>query len=155
MPRGQHPSVYDPEWYLLGASTFYRQTIDPSLAASDVAAALTTQVMLSAAIFLEVGDRITSISTTSGNTAAGTPTNYWFALYYDSATPALMAQTADQLTAAWAANTVKTFALQTVQVIPRTGIYYIGIMVKATTVPSLVCRVAGRDVMNGALLSGY
>ena len=45
-----------------------------------------------------------------GGTAANTPTNWWFALYDDSATPALLRQTADQTSTAWAANTAKTVA---------------------------------------------
>jgi hypothetical protein len=52
--------------------------------------------MTSVAIPLEVGDVVTNLTFLSGATAAGTPTNYWFALYDTSATPALIAQSADQ-----------------------------------------------------------
>jgi hypothetical protein len=139
----------------MGGSTFYRENFDAGDQSTDVAAALTTQIMTSVPIFLEVGDRITSISTLSGATAAGTPTNWWFALYDTAATAALIAQTADQLTAAWAADTIKTLALSTPYTVTSTGIHYVGIMVKATTVNSLICRVAGRVAANGALLTGY
>jgi len=73
--------------------------------------ALVTQVMTSVPIYLHAGDVITNISFRSGATAANTPTNWWFALYSKAATPALLAQTADQLTAAWALNTTMTKAL--------------------------------------------
>jgi hypothetical protein len=104
-------------------------------------AALTTQVMLSVSVPALAGDLITNISFQSGATAAGTPTNWWFALYDPSGT--LIAQTADQLTAAWAANTKQTLALTMggvaqPQLVKVSGIHYAAIMVKATTPPSLV-----------------
>lgn len=103
-------------------------------------AALTTQVMTSVAVPVNAGDIVSSITFISATTAAGTPTNYWFALYDGSGT--LLAQTADQLTAAWAANTPKTLALATAQNIARPGLVFAAIMVKATTVPTL----SGLDV---------
>lgn len=105
--------------------------------------ALVTQVMTAVPVYLHAGDVITNISFRSGATAAGTPTNYWVALYSDAATPALLSQSADQLTAAWAANTTKTLALAAPQTITRSGIYWAVLMVKATTVPTLLgCAVA-------------
>lgn len=100
--------------------------------------ALTSQVMTSVALFLRGGDVVTNLTFRSGATAAGTPTNWWFALYSSAATPALLAQTADQLTAAWAATTNKTLALSSPVTVPADGIYWAAVMVKATTVPSLV-----------------
>jgi hypothetical protein len=113
--------------------------------AGDTHVPLTTQVMTSVPVKLVAGETVTSLTFRSGATAAGTPTNWWFALYDNSATPALLAQTADQTTTAWAANTTMTKALATAQVIDETGIYWAAIMVKATTVPSLlgcVCMAA-------------
>lgn len=105
--------------------------------------ALTTQIMTSMPMFLYAGDVVTSLSFRSGATAAGTPTNWWFALYSDAATPALIAQTTDQLTTAWAANTTMTKALSAAYTVPKTGVYWAAIMVKATTVPTLLgCAVA-------------
>lgn len=156
MPRQPHLTLVDPDWFRQGASTFYRPNFDRAITTtSDQAAALTTQVMTSAAIFLEAGDLVTSLSFLSGATAAGTPTNWWFALYDTSATPALLAQTADQTTGAWAADTIKTLALSTAYRVTQTGIYYAACMVKATTVPSLICLNAGRAAVNGALLTGF
>lgn len=155
MPRTSHPSNTDALFQLMGGSTFYRENFDAGDQTTDVAAALTTQVITAVPIVLEVGDRVTSLSVLSGATAASVPTNWWLALYDTAAVPALIAQTADQLTAAWAADTIKTLALSTAYTATSTGVYYVAVMVKATTVPSLICRVAGRAAANGALLTGY
>jgi hypothetical protein len=101
-------------------------------------AALTTQIMTDVALYLEAGETVTNLTFCSATTAAGTPTNWWFALYSPAATPLLLGQTADQASAAWAANTVKTLALVTPYVVPTTGIYRAAIHVKATTVPTLL-----------------
>lgn len=100
--------------------------------------ALVTEVMTSVPVWLEAGEVVTSLSFRSGATAAGTPLNWWFALYSKAATPALLSQTADQTTTAWAANTTMTKALAAAQTITETGIYWAAIMVKATTVPTLL-----------------
>jgi hypothetical protein len=134
---GRYPAK-NPAWLAAAQpSGVYRESFDRRLINTDLAA-LTTQVMSSVAISLQAGDVVTNITFKSGATAAGTPTNWWFALYDDSATPALLAQTADQLTAAWAANTAKTLALATAYTVNRPGIYYLGCMVKATTPPTLI-----------------
>lgn len=111
--------------------------------------ALATGVMTSVPVFLAEGDLVTNLSFISGNTAAGTPTAWWFALYSNAATPALMAQTADQTTTAWAANTVKTVALATAQRITESGIYWAAVMVAATTVPTLVGTLGAKPVLTG------
>lgn len=86
------------------------------------------------AIYLTAGQLISNIAISSATTAAGTPTNYFFALY--SAARALRAQSANQTTTAWAANTLKTLAMTTPYLVPTSGLYYIGLMVTATTVPT-------------------
>ncbi len=101
-------------------------------------AALTTQVATAAALYLEAGDVVTNLTFCSATTAAGTPTNWWFALYSTAATPALLGQTADQTTTAWAANTAKTVALAAPYTVTTTGIHYAAVMVKATTPPTLL-----------------
>jgi hypothetical protein len=121
---------------------------------SDVTAALTTQVMLSVALPLQAGDTVTNLTFVSGATAANTPTNWWVALYSNAATPALLAQSADQTTTAWAANTTKTVALATAQLISVSGVYYAALMVKATAPPSLLCEVLGIAGAGGAILTG-
>lgn len=145
--------VSNPDWILEGSpSAFRAQNMEQIDCTTDLAA-LTTQVMSSVAVPLQAGDLITNITVKSGATAAGTPTNYWFALYSSAATPALLSQTADQTSTAWAANTVKTLALATPQRITTTGVYYVGLMVKATTPPSLIGKTVGIAGAAAAILS--
>jgi hypothetical protein len=125
----------------------------PRWCAVSDSAALTTQVMTAVPVNLQAGDLVTSLAFASGATAANTPTNWWFALYSNAATPALLAQTADQTTGAWAADTVKDLALTTPQLISVSGIYWAAIMVKATTPPSLVGVTLGRVKAAAGLLS--
>lgn len=100
--------------------------------------ALTTQVMTSVALYLEVGETVTNLTFCSATTALGTGTNWWFALYDTSATPALLRQTADQTNTAWGANTPMTLALATPYTVTASGIYYASVMVKASTPPTLL-----------------
>lgn len=117
--------------------------------------ALTTQVMLSTALYLEIGDLVTNLTFVSATTGAGTPTNWWFALYSNASTPALIAQTADQTSTAWAANTVKTLALSAPYTVTASGIYYASIMVKATTPPTLAGATALHNLVeSNAILTG-
>jgi hypothetical protein len=106
-----------------------------------------------AAIDLPSGLTISSITFMSGTTAAVTPTNQWFALY-DSAL-ALLRQTADDLTAAWAANAEKTLALSSSFTTTYAGLHYLGIMVAAGTVPSLVAmRSTTQEFTLAPMLTG-
>lgn len=113
-----------------------------------------TGVMLSVALPLQAGDIVTSLTFLSGATAAATPTNWWFALYDTAATAALLRQTADQTSTAWAANTAKTVALATSYTVPTSGVYRAAVMVAAGTPPT----IAGLTVQNaagaGAVVSG-
>ena len=111
--------------------------------------ALTTQVMTAVPIFLAAGDVITNVSFITGTTAAGTPTNWWAALYDSQGTPALLSQTADQTSGAMAAFTVLTKALGTAQTISKTGVYWVALMVKATTVPTLLGQMGAPPVATG------
>lgn len=152
MSLSRYGANYDDRWLLAGQPSGVRnQNIDQLDLTSDLAA-LTTQVMLSVLVPVQPGELISNISFVSGATAAGTPTNYWFALYSSAATPALLAQSADQLTAAWAANTVKTLALATAQRITAAGYVYAAIMVKATSVPSLQGKALALASGAGAIL---
>lgn len=133
--------------------TFFRRNM-PRIGLYDSAGdtgqvALATGVMTSVPIPLRAGDVITNISFRSGATALATGSNWWFALYSAAAIPALLAQTADQTSGAWAANTTQTKALTTPQTITADGIYYVGIMVAASTVPTLLGTVAAPAIVTG------
>ncbi len=134
-------------------STFYRANL-PRFGLYDSASdagqvALATGVMTAVRIKLAAGDVVTNISVRSGATAAGTPTNYWVALYSNAATPALLSQSADQTSTAWAANTTKTLALAAAQTITTPGYYWAAIMVTATTPPTLLGTVAMAPIVTG------
>lgn len=132
----RYPSTYNEDWLLAGSPSGARNQNMQQMDINADLAALTTQVMTSVAVPIQSGDKITSITFKSGATAAGTPTNWWFALY--SGAGALLAQSADQLTAAWAANTSITLALATAQSVAAQGVVYAAVMVKATTPPTLL-----------------
>jgi hypothetical protein len=103
-------------------------------------------------IWLPKGLVVSNITFVSGSTAAGTPTNWWFTLH-DSTKKAL-ARTFDQTTTAWAANTVKTLGIQqttagnfTSYTTTYSGLHYLGVMIKATTVPNLISEGSMPDVV--------
>jgi hypothetical protein len=137
---------------LFNGPTQIRESIPGRGSAMSDLAVLTTQVMSSVAVPFLAGDIVTSIAFRSGATAAGTPTNWWFALY-DNLGNYLM-QTADQLTAAWAANTTKPLALLAPQTIRFSGVGYAAVMVKATTPPSLLGQSMFDLTMSTGLVTG-
>lgn len=152
LSRSKLRGAFD-DWLLDGKPTAFQRSNMPRTDASADTAVLTTQVMASFAIPVYAGDTITSLTFLSGATGAGTPTNWWFALYNDAATPVLLSQTADQTSAAWAADTAKTLALATPQT--NTGdhtVWYASVMMKATTPNSLVGVNLGRaGISTGAV----
>lgn len=141
--------------YLLegGPSAFLKENFGRYFAASNCAA-LATGVMTAVALPLRTGQTVTSLTFVSGATAAGTPTHWWFALYSNAATPALLAQSADQTSGAWAAHTAKTLALATPQLVTADGIYYAAVMVTATTPPTLEGITLENAVAAGAIVTG-
>jgi hypothetical protein len=115
----------------------------------------TTGQVFCQAIWIPVGITVTNISFHSATTAAGTPTHYVFALYDISRN--LLASSADQASAAWAANTLKTLAVGTPYLIPSTGLYYLMLSVVATTVPTIkggTARTGGQLAGQAPILNG-
>lgn len=103
-------------------------------------------------IWLPKGFVVSNLTFVSGGTAATTPTNWWFTLHNSSRVA--LARTADQLTAAWAANTVMTKAIAqttagsaTSYTTTYAGLHYLGVMIKATTNPSLISEGSMPDVV--------
>lgn len=127
-------------------NTTFAESMSRLISGTDNAAAA-TGVLLSVAVPLQAGDIVTNITFVSGATAADTPLNWGFALYSSATTPARLAQSADQTTTAWAANTAKTLALATAQLITVPGIYYAAIWMKATAVVTLWGTTVGNAVM--------
>lgn len=99
-------------------------------------------------IYLPAGLVVTNIVWRSATTGAGTPLNQWFCLT-DSAFTVLV-KTADDGATAWAANANKSLACSAAYTVVTTGLYFLGIMVKATTPPTLWCNaVSGIGVALG------
>lgn len=144
-----HLNVSDPA----SPDTFWRSNLPRTGLYDDAGhtghVALADAVMTSVAVYLHAGDVVTNISFTSGATAVGTPANWWFALYSNAATPALLAQSADQTSTAWAASTTKTLALATAQTISTSGIYWAAVMVNSTTVCTLLGSLGHPAVVTG------
>ncbi len=98
-------------------------------------AALTSGQLFLQAIWLEAGMVVRWISFCSATTAGATLTNQLFGLFDSSRNQ--LAVTSNDTTTAWAANTVKTLLVTTPYTVTTSGLYYVGIMVAATTVPTL------------------
>lgn len=147
----RYDSTTSAEWLLDGSPGSFRTANMAQMDCTTDLTALATGVMTTVALPLQAGDTVTNITVKSGATAAGTPTAYWFALY--SPAGALLAQTADQTSTAWAANTVKTLALATAQNVTAAGVYYVGLMVTATTPPTLIGKTVGIAGAAASILS--
>ncbi|MFG2963578.1 hypothetical protein ACGFZS_09840 [Streptomyces sp. NPDC048288] len=126
-------------------ATFHRANL-PRVGLDDVATAA-TGVLCSVALYLQDGDLIANLTFISGGTAGGTLTNQIAALYNGAG--ALLAQSADKTSEAWAADTAKTFALATAQRITKSGIYYAALAIAASTVPTLVGSTAAKPFLTG------
>lgn len=114
---------------------FSRSNIPVWACTSDLAAT-GTGVAIGTRVYLRKGDVVTNVTFVSGNTAAGTPTHWAHALYDPDGT--LLAKTADQESAAWAANTAKKLALSAAQTIAADGWYIVATTTTATTVQTLI-----------------
>lgn len=131
-----------------GISGTVSETMPRMLCSEANLSALTSGTLHMTALYLRAGQKINNISYHSATTAAGTPTNQFFALY--DINRALLAQTANATTGAWAANSIKTLALTAQYTVPSDGLYYVAIMVTATTVPTL----KGLTAKTGGQLAG-
>jgi len=101
----------------------------------------TTGLITAVAVPLIQGSTITKISFIVGATAGATLTNQYVCLYSGATVPLVLAQSTAGAAAAMAANTAFTGTLATPFVVPSSGIYYAGICVTGTTIPTLVGKV--------------
>jgi hypothetical protein len=103
--------------------------------ASSTLTAPATGVLQLHSIYLPAGLTVSAVTFFAGTTAATDPTNQFFALY--SSALGLLAQSADATTGAWAANAAKRLPLATAYTTTAAGLYYVGLLVVATAVPTL------------------
>jgi hypothetical protein len=111
------------------------ETFDRDMCDEVNTAALSSGRLSLQAIWLPAGTVISSISFWSATTALATGTNQLFGLY-DINLNLLCSSTNDTSTA-WAANSKKTLSLTSAFTTTYSGLHYLGIMVTATTVPTL------------------
>jgi hypothetical protein len=123
---------FDSAMFLTGCKA---ETFPRHLTTEINTALLSTGRLSLEAIVIMQGELLTSISFWSATTAAGTPTNQLFGLYDSSLN--LLRATNNDTTTAWAANTRKTLSLTSTFTTTYSGLYYLGIMVTATTVPTI------------------
>lgn len=111
------------------------ETMARQIVADDLTTALASGTLVLVAADLPGDLLVNNISFVSGSTAAATPTHQWFGLF--DASLKCLAVTSDDTSTAWAANAAKTLAISGGFRTTYAGLHYIGVMVAATTVPSL------------------
>lgn len=141
---GRHPGiitdspVFDAPYNALPGvpdSAFVRTNI-PAWAATSDLAATATGVAIGTRVFLRKGDVVSNVTFVAGATALVTGTAGWHALY--SPAGVLLAQSAAQGAAAWAANTARKLNLATAQTITADGWYIVATSTTAATVQTLL-----------------
>lgn len=139
------PAPYANTYVLDGA---LYETFDRNLCYEVNTAVLSTGRLSLQAIYIPAGVTITSISFWSATTAAGTPTNQLFGLY--DVNRNLLRSSVNDTTTAWAANSRKTLALTSTFTTTYSGLHYLGLMVAATTVPTIKGNTAKTGGQLGA-----
>lgn len=93
------------------------------------------RLTLAGGIVLPAGETISSISFVAGGTGASAPTNQWFCLIDQALN--VLAMTVDDTTAPWSFDSVKTLAISGGYTPVVDTPVYLGVVVVATTVPTL------------------
>lgn len=125
------------------------RTIPRGLVSSATLAALATSGQAAVrAIPLAAGMPVNNIAVLTGNTAANGPTHFWLGLLDQNLNT--LAASADQLTAAIAANTMFKLAMATPYQVQFTGLYYVACSVStSTTQPTLAGAGAASGIAAG------
>lgn len=111
------------------------QTV-PRWAASANLAALTSGIVRVVAVDMLKGDLVSSILWHSRSTPGAVMTNQWSAFL--DANRVVRAVSADATSAAWLASSSKTFNMITPYAVPSNGVYYLALLVAASTTPTLL-----------------
>lgn len=135
---------------------FVRSNIPIWSCTSDLAAT-GTGVAIGSRLFLRKGDLVSHLTFVSGATAAATLTHWAHGLFDEDGNK--LAQSADQTSGAWAANTAKKLALASVVEITDDGWYIAATTTTASTVQTLIgCApivTATASVHTGSLAPGF
>lgn len=139
----------------LGITGTLAETLPRELIAETASAMGATGVLTMQAIYLKAGQLVSNIAICSSSTAAVTPTHCLFGLY--DASRNLLATSADQTTAAWSTNQLRTLAMTTPYRVPTSGIYYIGFFMTAGTMPTIkgnTAKTGGQLAATAPILHG-
>lgn len=141
------------EFVAAGSPTvIYRANFDRSLINTDNAIG-TTGLLTMMAVALNAGDIVTKISVCVGATAGATLTNQYVCLYSGATIPLVLAQSTATANAAMAANTVYTASLTAPFTITSTGLFWAGVCVTGTTIPTLVGKTTQLNATAAAALN--
>jgi hypothetical protein len=136
-PGGDLQTSFGP--YILlqnyGITGSLAETFDRNFCTETNVALLVSGRLSVQAIWLTAGQVINNIAFHSATTALATGTNQLFGIY--DLNRQLLATTVNDTSTAWAANTLKSLALTASYTVGYTGLYYLAIMVAATTVPTI------------------
>jgi hypothetical protein len=145
---GYHPGV-------LGTAGCKGSTHDRALIVETNTTLTTTGQVYMQAIWLAAGTVVSNIKIWSATTAAGTPTHCNAGLYDSSGNR--LATGTDLTSTAWAANSLRTFTMQSPYTVTTTGVYYIAYSTVATTCPTIkgtTARAASHLALTAPLING-
>lgn len=150
---------------LWNGGVFYRENFPRDQASSASLASFASGSMIIIGVHAYAGDLVTSINWVWGTTGAATPTNWWAAFYNTSPTPALIGNSADQLTTVITASAPASLALAGGPFpLTASGIYYVGLMVAGGTptaqgktipgAPAMINPLTGQQKISGSGATG-
>lgn len=113
----------------------YRETYDARYGANAASPVPGSGILLAVAVELYAGDVVNKFTVCSGTTALAGGTHAWGVLL--DPTGAQVAVTADDTAPTWAGGTLKDFTFASAYTVATSGVYYLGIVLVATTMPTL------------------
>jgi hypothetical protein len=121
---------------------------------------LSSQRVSMGLIALPKGYPVASIMFAGGTTALATGVHQIFGIYTipdpaNSSRGVLRGMTRDATSEAWAANTLKSLSLPAPYVTEYAGVYWIAILVQATTVPSLIVGSSAQSLFGAYPPPGF
>lgn len=135
-----------PDW--MRPNSALGQSLPRSVNMVNTLAPMVSGQLLLVGIPLSAGQVVTNLTAYLGGTTFAGVTNQWFGLWTSSRS--LLGVTADAGSASWVANLGKTLALTTPYTVPTSGMYYMGICIVATTMPTMMGTPSFTSFMNQA-----
>lgn len=128
----------------LGATGVLAETIPRQLCSETSVTFGASGIVFLQAIYLMSGTVINNITIWSSTTAGATLSTSYASIYNGLNRVAL---SNPDTTASWAINTARTFTLSSAYTVPSNGVYYIGLQILGTTMPTIkgnAARVGGQ-----------